>query len=67
MKKKELKNLAEKIAQAQVVMDTTSDSDEKRKAQRRIIELTGQVQDIEDFFILDELIQKNIKKILDKK
>lgn len=48
-------------------MDTTSDSDEKRKAQRRIIELTGQVQDIEDFFILDELIQKNIKKILDKK
>lgn len=52
-------------------MDTTADSDEKKKAQQRIIELTGQVQEqmqnIEEFFILDELIQKNIKKILDKK
>lgn len=67
MKKKELKNLAEKIAQTQVLIDTTSNNEERKQAQRKIIELTGQVEDFEDFFILDELIQKNIKKILDKK
>jgi hypothetical protein len=32
MKKKELKNLAEKIAEAQVIMDTTEDNEEKRWA-----------------------------------
>jgi hypothetical protein len=32
MKKKELKNLAEKIAETQVIMDTTQDSDERRWA-----------------------------------
>ena len=67
MKKKELKNLAEKIAYTQVLLDTTSDNEEKKQAQRKIIELTGYVENFEDFFILDELIQKNIKKILDKK
>lgn len=30
MKKKELKNLAEKIAYTQVLLDTTSDNEEKK-------------------------------------
>lgn len=66
MKKKELKNLAEKIAEAQVIMDTTEDNDEKRWAQREIIELSSKIEDFEDYLILDEMIQKNIQKKLDK-
>ena len=66
MKKKELKNLAEKIAEAQVIMDTTEDNEEKRWAQREIIELSSKIEDFEDYLILDEMIQKNIQKKLDK-
>lgn len=66
MKKKELKNLAEKIAETQVIMDTTQDSDERRWAQREIIELSSKIEDFEDYLILDEMIQKIIRKKLDK-
>ena len=66
MKKKELKNLAEKIAEAQVIMDTTEDNEEKRWAQREIIELSSKIEDFEDYLILDEMIQKNIQKKLDR-
>lgn len=66
MKKKELKNLAEKIAETQIIMDTTQDSDERRWAQREIIELSSKIEDFEDYLILDEMIQKIIRKKLDK-
>jgi hypothetical protein len=68
MKKKELKNLAEKFAELEYIIQMNKDSEEVKEAQRRIIELTGQVSmlDFENMMILDELIQKNLSKKLDK-
>ena len=68
MKKKELKNLAEKFAELEYIIQLNNDADEVKEAQRRIIELTGQVSmlDFENMMILDELIQKNLSKKLDK-
>lgn len=68
MKKKELKNLAEKFAELEYIIQLNNDADEVKEAQRKIIELTGQVSmlDFENMMILDELIQKNLSKKLDK-
>ena len=68
MKKKELKNLAEKFAELEYIIQMNKDLEEVKEAQRRIIELTGQVSmlDFENMMILDELIQKNLSKKLDK-
>lgn len=68
MKKKELKNLVEKFADLEYIIQLNDDADEVKEAQRKIIELTGQVSmlDFENMMILDELIQKNLSKKLDK-
>ena len=58
MKKKELKNLAEKIAKQEYVIQTSDDNDEIQAAQNEIMRLTSRVRDFQDLDVIDEMIQE---------
>ena len=58
MKKKELKNLAEKIAKQEVIIQTSKDSAEIQAAQNEIMRLPSRVHDFQDIDTLDEMIQE---------
>lgn len=58
MKKKELKNLAKKIAEAEYIIQTSDDSQAVSKAQNAILELSGKAMSLEDMMIVDELVQE---------
>lgn len=58
MKKKELKNLAIKIAkQENIIQDPNSTQEQRKQAEKEIFALSSKVGSLEDFDILDELIQ----------
>lgn len=57
MKKKELKNLAKRIADAEFIIQTSSDKKEINEAKNKIMELSNHAIDLEDMMVLDELIQ----------
>lgn len=57
MKKKELKNLAQKIAKAERIIQTSDDKQAIRKAEQEIMELSGRAETIEDMVIIDEMVQ----------
>ena len=58
MKKKELKNLAKKIADAEYIIQNSDDSKAVAKAQDAILELSGKVSSVEDMLALDDLVQE---------
>lgn len=62
MKKKELKNLAKKIAECERVIQTSQNSQEIHDAQNQIVKLSGSVKTFEDMMILDEMIQELLEK-----
>ena len=57
MKKKELKNLAKRIADAEFVIQTSSDKDEINQAKKTIMELSNHAIELEDIIALDEMVQ----------
>lgn len=57
MKKKELKSLAKRIADAEFIIQTSQDKKEINKAKNTIIELSNHAIDLEDIAILDEMVQ----------
>ena len=57
MKKKELKNLAKKIAEAEYIIQNSDDAKAIAKAQDSILELSGKAMSLEDMTIIDELFQ----------
>lgn len=61
MKKKELKNLAKKIAKYEQIIQSSDNKDEIRKAQLAIIELSGSVDSLEDITAIDEMVQDFLK------
>ena len=63
MKKKELKNLAQKIAKAEmIIQSSTSSTAEKSKAEQEIMRLSSHVDSLEDIVIIDELVQEILEK-----
>lgn len=62
MKKKELKNLAQKIAKAERIVQTNDDPKAVKKAEQEIMELSGHVENIEDMVIIDEMVQDLLNK-----
>lgn len=63
MKKKELKNLAQKIAKCEHIIQTSQNAKEVANAQDEIMRLSGAVKNFEDMMILDEIIQEFLEKI----
>ena len=62
MKKKELKNLAQKIAKAELIVQTSDDPKAVKKAEQEIMELSGHVNSIEDMVAIDEMVQDLLNK-----
>lgn len=58
MKKKELKNLAQRIADAEYIIQNSTDAKEISRAQSTILELSKKVVGLEDMMMLDELVQE---------
>ena len=58
MKKKELKNLARKIADAELIIQTSNDEVAIKNAENEIIKLSGSVSSVLDMMALDEMVQK---------
>ena len=56
MKRKERKQLAEKIARAQRKYDATSDMKEKQRLEAEIMELCSKVDNMEDMIAIDEMV-----------
>ncbi len=63
MKRKELKNLAEKIAKCEYIVDNSNDSKAVSAAQQEIMRLTSKVHDFQDLDQLDELVQDYLQKL----
>ena len=58
MKKKELKNLAEKIAKYEKIVQTSNDKNAVRKAEEEIMKLSSHVDSFEDMVAIDELVME---------
>lgn len=58
MKRKELKNLAKKIAQAEHTIQTSDNQDEIQRAQMEIMTLSSHVDSLDDITIIDEMVQE---------
>lgn len=63
MKRKELKALAKKIAKVEQKLRKTEDSSQKKRLEAEIMELSGQVDSLEDMVIVDELVLEILEKI----
>ena len=64
MKKKELQNLAKKIAKWEIIIQTSDDPSERQKAQNEIMHLSSMVHDFEEIDSLDEMVQEILNKNL---
>ena len=62
MKKKELKNLAAKIAKCEKIIQTSDDKKAIRQAEDEIMELSGKVTSLEDMVAIDELVMELLEK-----
>ena len=62
MKQKEIKNLAKKIAQQEMIIQKSTDMSEKARAEAEIMKLSACVKSIEDMVALDEAIQDLLMK-----
>ena len=58
MKKKELNNLAKKIAEAELLIQQGGSKEEISKAKERILELSKSITSLEDITMIDELVQE---------
>ena len=56
MKRKERKQLAEKIARAQRKYDATTDMKEKQRLEAEIMDLCSKVDNEEDITAIDEMV-----------
>lgn len=63
MKKKELKNLAKKLAQYEYIIQTSEDSSMKRKAEEEILKISSGIHSFEDLDLIDEMVQDLLSKM----
>lgn len=63
MKRKELKNLAEKIAKCEYVIQNSDDQDLITTAQTEIMRLSSKVHDFQDLDLIDEMVQDILSKM----
>jgi selenophosphate synthetase-related protein len=62
MKKKELKNLAAKIAKYEKIIQTSDDKQAVHQAETEIMKLSSCVKSLEDMVAIDELVMELLEK-----
>ena len=63
MKRKELKNLAKKVAQCEYILQTSDDQYEKEQARDEIMKISSGIHSFEDLDLLDEMVQDLLSKM----
>lgn len=63
MKKKELKNLAQKIANCEYIIENSNDNKEIDQARKTIMQLSSKVHDFQDLELIDEMVQEFLAKL----
>lgn len=61
MKRKELINLAKKIAKLETIIQNGT-PEESAKAQDEIMKISGQVKNFEDLIVIDEIVMDLLNK-----
>lgn len=62
MKQKEIKNLAQKIAKYERIIQTSDDKKQVRQAEKEIMKLSSSVSSLEDMVAIDELVMEMLEK-----
>lgn len=62
MKKKELKNLAVKIAKYEKIIQNSEDKKLIRQAEQEIMNISSSVHSMEDMMAIDELVMEILEK-----
>ena len=62
MKAKEIKNLAKKIAQQELIIINATSLEEKARAEQEIIKLSACVKSIDDMIAVDDAVQEILAK-----
>ena len=62
MKKKELKNLAQKIVKYERIIQTSDDKKLVHQAEEEIMRLSSSVDSLEDMVAIDELVMELLEK-----
>ena len=62
MKQKEIKNLAQKIAKYERIIQTSDDKKQVRQAEEEIMKLSSSVSSLEDMVAIDELVMELLEK-----
>lgn len=62
MKKKEIKNLAQKIAKYERIVQTSDDKKLVRQAEEEIMKLSSSVDSLDDMVAIDELVMELLEK-----
>ena len=62
MKQKEIKNLAQKRAKYERIVQTSDDKKLVRQAQEKIMELTSSVTSLDDMVAIDEAVMELLEK-----
>lgn len=62
MKRKELKNIATKIAKLERTIQNATSSEEREKAEKEIMSLSFGVGNLSDLDLIDEMVQEILEK-----
>lgn len=62
MKKKEIRNLAEKIVKYERIIQTSNDKEEISKAEKEIMKVSSSVKSLEDMMAIDEIVLEMLEK-----
>lgn len=62
MKKKDLKNIAQKIATCELKLQSTVDSHEQKALKTEIMRLSEMIESMDDMVYVDNLIQEILQK-----
>lgn len=62
MRKKEIKNLAKRIAACELILRDSEDTQEIAKAQNEIMKITSQITSINDLLAIDAIVVELLEK-----
>lgn len=62
MKKKEIRNLAEKLAKLEKIVQSSDDKDEISKAEMEMFKVSSSVKSLEDMMAIDEMVLEILEK-----
>lgn len=63
MKRKEIQNLAKKIAKCEQIIQTSTDEGEISRAENEIMKISSSVKSLEDMMAIDELVIDLLEKL----